>query len=278
MTDNVLTADPPINKPPLLTISIVTFNPDFDELKKNLDSLTTALDKFAPESFTITVVDNSPRNDVALYLLRNYPELRIKVIYGQGNIGFGQAHNIAMTYMGEFHLILNPDIQLNQDSLINALAFMRSNENCELLSPYTEWPNRQRQYLCKRYPALFDLMLRGFAPKIVQSLFSKRLARYEMQAETQQAVYWNPPIVSGCFMFFRASILERVNGFSDKYFMYFEDFDLSLRVHDFGDIAYVPTVRIVHAGGHASKKGFWHIKIFIMSARIFYRAHGLKLF
>lgn len=278
MTYDIIAADPQINTRPLLTISIVTFNPDFDELKETLDSLKTALSEFVPESFSITIVDNSPNDEVASYLLRNYPELRVKIIHGHGNIGFGQAHNLAMKHMGEFHLILNPDIQLNRDALIYALAFMRSNGNCGLLSPYAEWPNRQRQYLCKRYPALFDLMLRGFAPKIVRSLFSKRLARYEMQAETQQAIYWHPPIVSGCFMFFRAVHLEKANGFSDEYFLYFEDFDLSLRVHDFGDVAYVPTVRIVHAGGHASKKGFWHIKIFILSAKIFYRTHGLKLF
>src|SRR5690606_12879181 len=103
-------------------------------------------------------------------------------------------------------------------------------------------------------------------------------AHYEMQAETQQAIYWNPPIVSGCFMFFRSTILKNTGSFSDKFFLYFEDFDLSLRMRKIADTAYVPAVRVVHSGGHASKKGFWHIKIFIRSAIIFYRIHGVKLF
>jgi len=278
MTNSFSAADPHTNKQPLLTISIVTFNPDFDELKKTLDSLKIALKTFAPRSFAITIVDNSSSKEVASFLLRCYSEMPVKLLEGQGNIGFGKAHNLAIKQMGEFHLILNPDIQLDPDALINALAFMRANENCGLLSPHASWPNDQRQYLCKRYPAIFDLIIRGFAPKIIRSLFSKRLARYELQAETQNVVYWNPPIVSGCFMFYRSATLKNTGGFSDKFFLYFEDFDLSLRSRKITDTAYVPTIKVVHAGGHASKKGFWHIKVFMYSAIIFYRTHGLKLF
>lgn len=278
MSNNVSTPDPQTNKQPLITISIVTFNPDFDELKKTLDSLKIALKTFVPRSFAITIVDNSSSKEVASFLRRFFPKLPVKLIEGQGNIGFGRAHNLAMQQLGEFHLILNPDIQLAPEALINALAFMRANENCGLLSPHATWPNEQRQYLCKRYPAVFDLIIRGFAPQIIRMHFSAKLARYELQSETQNAVFWNPPIVSGCFMFFRRNTLENTGGFSNKFFLYFEDFDLSLRSHKFTDIAYVPTVRVVHAGGHAAKKGFWHIKAFILSAIIFYRIHGLKLF
>lgn len=278
MINSVSAAYQPTNKQSLLTISIVTFNPNFAELEKTLNSLKMALNGFADSSFSITVVDNSVNNEVASFLLRNYAKLPVKLIHGQGNVGFGRAHNIAIQQMGEFHLILNPDIQLAPDALVNALAFMRENENCGLLSPHASWPNGQRQYLCKRYPAAFDLILRGFAPKKILSLFSARLARYEMQAETQDAVYWNPPIVSGCFMFFKSATLKYTSGFSDEFFLYFEDFDLALRSRKFADTAYVPTIRVVHAGGHASKKGLWHIKVFIRSAIKFFSIHGLKIF
>lgn len=278
MINSISVPEPKNNNHPLLTISIVTFNPDFDELKKTIDSLKIALKTLSPISFSITIVDNSSNREVASFLLRFYSEMPVKLIEGHGNIGFGQAHNLAIQQMGEFHLILNPDIQLDPNSLINALAFMRANENCGLLSPYAYCPNDQRQYLCKRYPAIFDLIIRGFAPKIIRSLFSARLARYELQAETQNVVFWNPPIVSGCFMFYRSATLRSIGGFSDKFFLYFEDFDLSLRSHKVTEIAYVPTIKVVHAGGHASKKGFWHIKLFIQSAIIFYGIHGIKFF
>lgn len=277
MINSVPATYQPANKQSLLTISVVTFNPNFAELEKTLMSLKIALHGFADATFSIRVVDNSDSNQVASFLMQNYSELPLELIQGQGNIGFGRAHNIALQKMGEFHLILNPDIQLAQDALVNALDFMRENENCGLLSPQASWPDGQRQYLCKRYPSVFDLFLRGFAPRKMRSLFSSRLARYEMQAETQNAVYWNPPIVSGCFMFFRSAILKEVGGFRDEFFLYFEDFDLSLRSRRIADTAYVPTVRVLHAGGHASKKGFWHIKVFMQSAIKFFSIHGIKI-
>lgn len=277
MTSTVSAADQQTNKQPLLTISIVTYNPDFLELRKTLDSLETALTSFEPTAFAITIVDNSLSNEVALFLLRNYPDLPFELIHGQGNIGFGRAHNLAMQQMGKFHLILNPDIQLAPDALMNALSFMSENEKCGLLSPHASWPNGQRQYLCKRFPSVFDLLLRGFAPKKIRSFFSARLARYEMRDETNDTIYWNPPIVSGCFMFFRSTILHNIGGFNERFFLYFEDFDLALRSRKVANTAYLSAIQVVHAGGHASKKGYWHRKVFVQSAIKFYIIHGLKL-
>ncbi|RRY06288.1 glycosyltransferase [Brucella anthropi] len=259
-----------------LTISIVTFNPVLTELGSTLDSLQLALEKLNRDKVLITIIDNSKVHTIKAYLDHSYPELPIRLIHGQGNIGFGRAHNLALDSMGEFHLILNPDIRLDPDALAEAIDFMLANSQCGLLSPYAEWPSGQRQYLCKQYPAIFDFLLRGFSPKLVQSFFRKRLASYEMQLETQDIVFWNPPIVSGCFMLFAREALLATKGFDDHYFLYFEDFDLSLRVGRITHIAYVPSVRIVHAGGNASKKGFRHICIFIRSAAKFYMAHGLR--
>jgi len=278
MTSTVSTADQQTNKQPLLTISIVTYNPNFIELENTLNSLKVALNGFSIGSFSVTIIDNSASDEVSSFLKHNFEDFPIKLIYGQGNIGFGRAHNLVNKEMGEFHLILNPDIQLAPDALVNALAFMKSNDNCGLLSPHASWPDGKRQYLCKRYPAAFDLILRGFAPARIRTLFSSRLARYEMQTQTQDEIYWNSPIVSGCFMMFRTRILIDLHGFNDDFFLYFEDFDLSLRSGKLADTAYVPSVKVIHSGGNASKKGFWHIKVFIRSAITFYRTHGIKLF
>ncbi|MBB2970084.1 glycosyltransferase [Mesorhizobium sp. RMAD-H1] len=262
----------------LLTVSIVAFEPDPAELRTTLESLGRALEPFKPGSVLITLVDNSRENTIPP-LLEALPFGRnIRLIHGHGNVGFGRGHNLALDRLGEFHLILNPDIQLQPDALRIAVDFMRDNPDCALLSPHARWPNGQRQYLCKRFPAVFDLLLRGFAPQALRSRFDQRLSRYEMRAESQDAVFRGPPIVSGCFMFFRSGMLKRLTGFDPGYMLYFEDFDLSLRSGQIAPTAYVPDVRIVHAGGHAARKGSWHIRQFIRSAARFYMTHGLRLF
>jgi len=89
-------------------------------------------------------------------------------------------------------------------------------------------------------------------------------------------VVWDPPIVSGCFMMFRTSVLKQLAGFDPRYFLYFEDYDLSLRTHAVARVAYVPNVRVLHHGGGASRKGSSHIRMFISSAFKFFNRFGWK--
>lgn len=262
---------------PMLTISIVTFNPDTNEFRATLAALSDALAPFDPTSVAITVIDNSSEDTISAIIEEQLPNWKTRVMHGQGNIGFGRGHNLALSDMGEFHLILNPDIQMDHLALRNAIDFMQTHPDCGLLSPRAFWPDGTRQYLCKRYPAIFDLLLRGFAPKSVRRFFDKRLKRYEMRTETQNDIFWNPPIVSGCFMLFRSNVLTKTGGFAPEYFLYFEDFDLSVRSSRISKIAYVPSVEIIHMGGHAAKKGHWHIWQFFRSSIKFYRDNGFRL-
>lgn len=261
----------------LLTISIVTFKPDPIELCSTLDSLAGALSGFDRAQIAITVVDNSPEDTISDLIQAALRGWSYRLIQGHGNIGFGRAHNLALQTIGQHHLVLNPDIQMEPDALQLAINFLNKNPICGLISPHAVWPDGRRQYLCKQFPAVFDLLLRGFTPPIIREVFNKRLSRYEMKGETQDEIFWSPPIVSGCFMFFRSKILQEARGFDPKYFLYFEDFDLSLRSSRLAKTAYVPSIKIVHAGGHASRKGVWHVRQFVRSAARFYATYGIKL-
>lgn len=179
--------------------------------------------------------------------------------------------------VGDYHLVLNPDVEMAPDALEKALAFMEAHPECGLLTPLVYGTDGKRQFLCKRFPSVLDLALRGFAPSLLQQLFKKRLDRYQMADMPEDAVFWDPPIVSGCFMLFRGDVFKALHGFDPDYFLYFEDFDLSLRTAQISRIAFVPQVRIIHGGGYASRKGAWHIWQFVKSGLTFYRKFGLKL-
>jgi GT2 family glycosyltransferase len=89
-------------------------------------------------------------------------------------------------------------------------------------------------------------------------------------------IVWDPPIVSGCFMLFRTSVLKKLAGFDARYFLYFEDYDLSLRTHEVARVAYAPAVRVLHHGGGAARKGSAHIRMFVASAYKFFSRFGWK--
>jgi GT2 family glycosyltransferase len=121
------------------------------------------------------------------------------------------------------------------------------------------------------------LFLRGFAPGFVRRRFAAQLHRYEMRDAVGGGLLTGVPLASGCFMLLRTALLERLGGFDPRYFMYFEDYDLSLRVGREASVAYEPRARIVHHGGEAARKGWRHVAWFAASACRFFTRHGWKI-
>ncbi|MFO6423860.1 glycosyltransferase [Motilimonas sp. KMU-193] len=259
-------------------MSLVVYKPNLTQLNETLRTLDKALE-YANQKAMLVIIDHSPESAmIALEELYQLENAVIKLVRDATNPGFGAGHNRVLDRLGEFHLIINPDLEFEPDSIQAALTFMQEHPDCGLLTPYARWQNGLVQPLCKRYPSLIDLLLRGFAPRKVKQWFKYRLDRYELAEQLNATdVYWQPPIVSGCFMMFRGDVLSRLGGFDARFFLYFEDFDLSLRAGRLTKIAYVPQVRIIHHGGHASRKGGRHVMLFARSMTTFFNIHGWRL-
>lgn len=265
-----------------LSVAIVLYRPKPDVLEATLRSLGYATGAMAADSFPVlTLIDHSP--DAGVQSESRIRELgarffpgSVDVVSDPANPGFGGGHNRVLPELRDYHLVLNPDVELAPDALQQAIDFMQRHPDCGLLTPAAFFADGTRQYLCKRYPTVLDLLLRGFAPQAVRRFFSDRLDRYEMRDLIADDVVWDPPIVSGCFMLFRGEVFRQLGGFDPRFFLYFEDFDLSLRAGKITRLAYVPAVRIVHHGGHAARKGLRHVWLFASSAITFFSKHGWR--
>lgn len=249
-----------------------------------LDSVANLKQSYSPYTIPVYLIDNSEREKLSLELFADYSEqledlgVELRLIHGQGNIGYGSAHNLLLGKIeSDFHLLLNPDVTLDKDCLESGITFMTDNPAVVASSPYAEYENGDRQYLCKRYPSVLNFLVRGFFPGPLKKLFSTRLANFEMHDLSDNEPNQDVPLISGCFMLCRSDALNQINGFDENYFLYFEDFDLSLRLKKIGNIAYVPAMRIKHAGGHAAKKGNGHLRMFVKSGYRFFNTHGWRL-
>ncbi len=273
-----------------LLVSVVTYRPDLAELKDTLESLVFSLEQARRdkllESAMVVLVDNGPDENSRLELeavlstvAAIFPFVETDIISGQGNVGFGAGHNLAAAaYPSRFYLVLNPDVVIDLAAIGRALSFLEENPEVGLISPCGINFRGSRLDLCKRFPNLFDLALRGFAPSWAKSFFSGRLATYEMRDVCGgDSAVTGIPIVSGCFMFMRRRAWDMVGGFDPRYFLYFEDFDFSLRLGEKVLLAHVPAVKIKHLGGDAARKGIKHVKMFLASARTFFSIWGLRL-
>ena len=268
-----------------LSIAIVTYAPDLPVLAETLARLRAALTHAWQHGFLaearLILVDNGPGVDWRdrLRELADVAELpaTVNLLSGHGNIGYGAGHNLALTRHGlDCHLILNPDVLMEEDTLSMGLSFLATYPEAGLLAPAVWGPDGQRQYLCRAYPTVLDLALRGFAPAWLKRRFHARLARYELRDRIGDAICWDPPLVSGCFMLVRRDALPGIGGFDPTYFLYFEDYDLSLRLARHARLAYTPTMRIVHLGGHAARKGWRHTWLFLRAATLFFNRHGWR--
>ena len=239
----------------MVSASLVIYNTDFGQLK----GICRCLDRSPIEK--IIIIDNSP-TPLAKEYLWSFSS-KVKYIYGHGNVGYGKAHNLALCEalnMGSsYHLILNPDISFDDDLLKTLESFMNSHQNVGVCMPDVVYPNGQRQYLCKLLPTPLDMFGRRLLPK---KWMTKRNDRFEMH-ETGYNQVRNVPLLSGCFMFLRMSVIKEVGLFDDRFFMYFEDYDLIRRIRRVSKTVFYPKAQIVHhhAREHRSNKRLLWISI-----------------
>lgn len=271
--------------PASLSIAIVTHAPELRLLARTLASLAEAIALAQRHSSLgearLTLVDNGPDGleaqlrHLAEAALARAPGAAWEVVSGHGNVGFGRGHNLAIAKSSsDFHLVLNPDVEMAPEALDAALRYLAAHSEVGALTPSVHGSNGEREYLVKAFPTPGVLLIRGFVPRFLRTLFRDSLDAYELRHLDWESVQAPVTIASGCFLLCRRAALQAVKGFDPGYFLYFEDFDLTLRLSKVTTMAYCPQVRIVHHGGRAAAKGIRHIAWFVKSARRFFAAHG----
>lgn len=271
---------------PSLSASIVTYRTERRLLECALRSLARAAGRARAAgllgTLTLHVVDNSPEDSLgeATAAMDAWPSDAgdAQLISGHGNLGYGRANNLVLPRLrSDFHLVMNPDVELDADALRAALQALAEHPGIGLVAPAVRGDDGEPQYLCKRYPSVWVLFLRGFAPEALRRRFRHAIDHYEMRDVIGDALVPDVPLASGCFMLARTPLFVRLGGFDPRFFMYFEDYDLSLRLGREAAVAYVPQARIVHHGGEAARKGWRHVGWFVGSAWRFFSRHGWKL-
>ena len=89
------------------------------------------------ENFSIIVVDNG-RNEKVLEKIKGYKN--IKIISKNKNIGYGNAINFAVKNLStRFFLILNPDLKIDEKSIVNMYDILNQYSDCAIVAPVTRF-------------------------------------------------------------------------------------------------------------------------------------------
>jgi GT2 family glycosyltransferase len=120
---------------------------------------------------------------------------------------------------------------------------------------------------CARFPTAKTFFVKIFGlDMLFPSIFLSHMMNEWDHLNTRQVDQ-----VMGAFMLMRRSLFEKLGGYDERFFVYMEDLDLSLRALQFGlKSVYLPTARAYHMGGGTAEKARAESLFFNLRSRIQY--------
>ncbi|WP_368193339.1 glycosyltransferase family 2 protein [Aeromonas sp. s8] len=218
----------------------------------------------------VIVIDNASVDD-SIPLINNITwDFNLIVIQEMDNLGFGKACNKAAKFSNsDYILFLNPDTKVFSDSIEKTLFFLSSDENngygvCGI-KLYDS--NGIIQPHCAKFPSFKTYIGQSTG---LNALFPRMFPHVIMNNFDHQSSMDVDHCI-GAYYMIRRHIFNAVGGFDERFFVYLEDLDLSLRVHEFGyKIKYFAGTSAFHKGGGTSEKVKAHRLFYSLRSRILY--------
>lgn len=198
------------------------------------------------------VVDNASGDGTAELIREEFP--RVRLLASDENLGFARGVNLAAeAARGEHVLLLNPDTLVHEGAVASLVAFARAHPEHGLYGGRTLWPDgRVCEGSCWGRPSLWSLFC--FATMLSSVFKRSRLFDPESLGGWERDSVREVGIVTGCLLLARTDVWRRLGGFDERFFMYGEDADLSLRAWAAGyRPAITPDAVITHEVGVSSE-------------------------
>jgi GT2 family glycosyltransferase len=248
--------------PPSLDIVIVNWNAG-DLLRRCLASLPAALDP----SFTlasVVIVDNASA-DGSLEGLAALP-LPLTIVRNATNRGFAAACNQgAAAGHADYLLFLNPDVVVGRRALSVPLRFLENPANGDAGVAGIQLRDAVGRVArsCARQPtpAMFWARIIGL------EAIAPSLVRPWLMTDWDHASTRDVDHVIGAFYVIRRRLFERLRGFDERFFVYLEDLDVSVRARASGSrVVFLADAHAEHTGGGTSDQ--------VKASRIAYSLHS----
>jgi len=257
---------------PTVAAVLVNYNAG-DELRRALQSIADELHETPWEA---AIVDNASTDGSAAMADEFAPYAR--VVSNAENVGFARGVNqgIAAT-TAPLVLVMNPDCRLVAGAVATLRAELGVHEFCAIVGPRILNPDGSVQGSARGDPDMLTGLfgrtplaarLMPWLPATKRNVVSDAAIR---SGHASVVVDW----LSGACMLARRDALEAVNGFDERYFLYWEDADLCRRLRTAGyHVRYVPGATAIHRVGHSSKTArVASIRAFHRSAYLYYVTH-----
>lgn len=207
----------------LISISIVNHNSTV-VLVKCLESIRENSDGLDIE---ILVVDNASETFEPYAIHEVFQDAVIT--RNPANMGFGFAHNQNFLLShGELFFILNPDTSITEGCLSGLVDAFEQCGNAAIVSPTLLLKNKDNCRTPKRLPTLRSIS----GELIFLNNIARVFRRVGHPPAREQHRSCGVECINGAAFMIRRVSYESLNGFDERFFLYFEETDLCKRVRD----------------------------------------------
>lgn len=252
----------------MLDIVLVNWNSG----RQLLNAVASIIDHHAGLVGKVIVVDNNSTDESLEILNQELATVPfcLQFVKNSLNKGFGAACNQGAQLCGsEYLLFLNPDAKLFAGSLAAPLAYIKRPENADVGICGVQLVDERQEVArsCARFPGAAAFAAEAVGLCKFPGLRSLGHHMGEWRHSTTRAV----DHVIGAFYLIRRPLFESLNGFDERFFVYLEDLDLSLRARQVGwRCVYYAGAQAFHAGGGTSRQ--------IKASRLFYALRSRVLY
>jgi hypothetical protein len=194
---------------------------------------------------SIFIIDNNS-SDNSINLIPENP--KITNIKNKTNMGFAKACNQGFQLCNsQYVLLLNPDVQLLDNTLKDCLQFMETHAEVDILGCQLLNDEGKITSSCARFPTPLHIFYDASGlSKIFPKVFKPATLMTDWDHQTSRFV----PQVMGAFMWMRPSIFKKIGFFDEQFFVYFEELDFSKRLaKSGGHTFYNAEIKSIHSGG-----------------------------
>lgn len=208
------------------------------------------------ENIEIIIADNNSIDDSPKIInLLTHKYKFVKALFLESNKGFAYGNNRAFEIStGEYVLILNPDICFREPLLENLKSILKNDIIAVAPKLYGEDGKYQFEYY-QKFPTIRQYL---YFYSIFAKLFRNRKGlkdKFLYDLNTLSDV--NLTEVSqlpGAFIFLKRDTFKKVNLFNEKYFLFFEDVELSFKLSKLGKIVLVNELGVTHIGASSMEQ------------------------
>lgn len=213
-----------------IELSIITVN--YNGYKDTCELIDTL--PLDDKSLEVIVVDNGSRDDEAALLKQRYPA--ITAIRSERNVGFAGGNNIGMkASSGKYLFLVNNDTIFKNRNFHNLTSRLCSSPTIGMVCPKICFAYDERKIQFAGYTKLSPVTLRN------------RAIGYNEDDCGQHDTAYPTPYAHGAAMMIKRSAIESAGPMPECYFLYYEELDWSVRLHEAGyEIWYDPSFTIYH--------------------------------